>query len=382
MPQDLWSLTDDETFTFAEPLAAAKSETMYPVEITRRRLRGGVSDGVDVVDVDNGRTRITLLPTRGMGIQCVTSGDVHLKWDSPTAGPVHPAYVPVTDPGGLGWLEGFTEWLVRCGLESNGSPEWDTEGRLRYPLHGRIANLPSHFLSLCVDRETGEISLTGRVHETKLFFKKLELTTTLTTQVGSSEFTVRDTVTNHSATPAEFQLLYHINTGMPFASPGGTVTVPFHTMAPRTPASTANLPTWDTLCPESPGSEEVVFFFEPATDADGLCHAMLATADKTRGLLLSFRPDELPYFSFWKCRMAHADGYVCGIEPATNLPNNRSFEKSHGRVMPLAPGASRTHTLRFRILHTAAEVAETHHLIRTIPASRTILHAPREEWTP
>lgn len=381
MPKDTWSLTDD-TFTLSEPMAAPHSETLFPVEITKNRLHGGPSDGVDVVAVDNGKTRITLLPTRGMGIQCVACGDVQLKWDSPVLGPVNPAFVPVTDPGGLGWLEGFTEWLVRCGLDSNGSPEWDDAGRLRYPLHGRIANTPAHRVELSVDREAGEIALTGTVREAKLFFKKLELTSTLTTRVGSSEFTVRDTVTNLSAQPSGFQLLYHINTGQPFASPGGSVAVPFKTMAPRTPASVENLPAWDTLCPETPASDEVVFFFEPAVDDAGLCHALLTNASRERGLQLSFRPAELPFFAFWKSRLPNADGYVCGIEPATNLPNNRSFEQAHGRVIPLAPGESRTHTLHFRILHTASEVTATAEMIRAIPGDRTILPAPRDEWTP
>ena len=33
------------------------------------------------------------------------------------------------DPGGLGWLEGFDELFVRCGLDSNGPPLFDAQGR-------------------------------------------------------------------------------------------------------------------------------------------------------------------------------------------------------------------------------------------------------------
>ena len=58
-------------------------------------------------------------------------------------GPVHPKFVPLAEPSGVGWLDGFDELLCRCGLVSNGAPEFDERGQLRYGLHGRIANLPA-----------------------------------------------------------------------------------------------------------------------------------------------------------------------------------------------------------------------------------------------
>ena len=36
--------------------------------VRQRRLRGGLSDGVDVVEIDNGALRLEVLPTRGMGV--------------------------------------------------------------------------------------------------------------------------------------------------------------------------------------------------------------------------------------------------------------------------------------------------------------------------
>src|SRR5688500_17115292 len=33
-----------------------------------RRLQGGLSDGVDLIELDNGALKLTLVPTRGMGI--------------------------------------------------------------------------------------------------------------------------------------------------------------------------------------------------------------------------------------------------------------------------------------------------------------------------
>jgi hypothetical protein len=189
--------------------------------VHKKRLEGGLSAGVEMVEVDNGRLRFCLLPTRGMGLWKAWLGDFEFGWRSPVRGPVHPAFVPVAEPSGLGFLDGFDELLTRCGLTSNGAPEFDAHGKLLYPLHGRIANLPAHFLETTVDGETGEIRVTGDVAETRFLVRSLNLRSSIITRVGQPGFTIEDEVTNASAQPAEFQLLYHINLGRPLLDEGG-----------------------------------------------------------------------------------------------------------------------------------------------------------------
>ncbi|MDR2439050.1 MAG: aldose 1-epimerase family protein [Planctomycetaceae bacterium] len=388
MSQQHWTLLDvkqgifQEFFEFSEQLKQPDTDCLIPVHINKHRLHGGISDNVDVVNLNNGRISLVILPTRGMGIWKAQCDDVELKWNSPIMGPVHPSWVPIYDQSGLGWLEGFDEWLVRCGLESNGSPEFDTNGMLRYPLHGRIANLPAHHLSLSINHETGEITLTGKIIESKLFFKKLELHSSLTTYAGSTKFVIRDTITNLSAESGEFELLYHINTGQPFASPGSRVVVPFEKMAPRTEAAAQNLSEWDKLGPETPGSEEVVFFFEPGADQNGNCKVLLLNNQGNRGLVLSFNRNAFPYFSFWKSRLANTDGYVCGLEPSVNFPNNRSFEKEQGRIVTLKPSESQTFELQFDILCNTEAVLKTEQEIRNLKTKNIIEPKPKKEWTP
>src|SRR6202008_2548122 len=103
-------------------------------------LHGGRREGVQVAEVNNGRLRLALLPQRGMGIWKAWVDGVEFGWQSPVQGPVHPAFVPLEDASGLGWLEGFDELLCRCGLQSNGAPDFDAHGSVLHPLHGRIAN--------------------------------------------------------------------------------------------------------------------------------------------------------------------------------------------------------------------------------------------------
>src|SRR5262249_27251074 len=128
-----------------------------------RTCRGGCSEGVHVVTLDNGAMSIDVLPTRGMGIWRVRRGDNTLGWQAPARDAVNPAFVPVMEPAGLGWLDGFSELLCRCGLESNGPPEFDEAGRLLRPLHGRIANTPAHRVELILNEDAGRLALRGVV---------------------------------------------------------------------------------------------------------------------------------------------------------------------------------------------------------------------------
>ena len=107
----------------------------------------GKALGMKCLTVETDKLRTVILPFRGMGIwkswartsersanqangSNSTDNDwVEFGWSSPVQGPVHPSLVPIGDPSGIGWLEGFDELLVRCGLLSNGAPEFD--GRVR-----------------------------------------------------------------------------------------------------------------------------------------------------------------------------------------------------------------------------------------------------------
>ena len=85
----------------------------------------------------NGDFHFIVVPTHGMGIRRAKSWRAALRLAVAGQGPVHPALVHLWEPSGIGWLDGFDELLVRCGLDSNGAPEFRPDGRLRYPLHGR-----------------------------------------------------------------------------------------------------------------------------------------------------------------------------------------------------------------------------------------------------
>lgn len=386
MPKHTWTLTDVDEDVYLDRLALGPADvpgTPPGWGISKRTLRGGLRDGVDLIEMDNGVLRAAVIPTRGMGIWRIMAGEVFLGWRSPVRGPVHPAFVHLWEPSGIGWLDGFDELLVRCGLESNGAPEFDAQGRLRYPLHGKIANQPARKVEVHIDSDSGTLSVCGVVEEARLFGNKLRMVSTISARVGQPVLTVTDAITNPSAEPADLELLYHINFGVPLVQPGARVVLPVARMAPRDAVAVTNVSEWDIYGPESPGTPEAVFFFDLAADAAGKTQVLLYNAAGQQGVSLRFSKTQLPYFTLWKNRQAAADGYVTGLEPGINFPNRKSFEKEKGRVAQLAPGETRTFELAIEVHPTAESVAAAQQAIaalqqRVVPQ---ILRHPDGEWS-
>ncbi|HNY26963.1 MAG TPA: aldose 1-epimerase family protein [Candidatus Sumerlaeota bacterium] len=387
MTEKRFTFTDIQAGIYEELFSYSEQDPSHPAygcQITKKRLCGGPSDGVDIVKVNNGHLAFEALPTRGMGLWKAWCGGVEIGWSSPVKRPVHPSLVPLTQPDGLGWLEGFGELLCRCGLESNGAPEFDAKGQLVYPLHGRIANRPAYCVEATVNNESGELSLTGDVDEARLFFNKMWLHSTIRTQPGSSSLTILDTVTNLSAEPGELELLYHINFGIPFLTPGARVLLPLAKLAPRDADAQKDLNTWNIYGPETPGSREVVFFTELAADSQGNTRVLLRNAEGNRAISLRMNRHQLPYFILWKNRLAAADGYVTGLEPALNFPNVKSFEKKRGRVAILQPGESRIFEITLEVHEGAEAVASAEKAVAQLQAGSTpaILDHPDPAWSP
>lgn len=386
MPTRTWTLTDVARDLYLDKLTVGHAEvggTAQGYTVSKRRLAGGLRDGIDLVEIDNGRLRVAVVPTRGMGLWKAWHGDWEIGWHSPVKGPVNPSFVSLWEPGGIGWLAGFDELLGRCGLESNGAPEFDDQGRVKYPLHGKIANQPADKVELSIDGDSGEIKLTGEVDERRMFFNHLRLRSTLVTRAGESGFRIIDEVTNPSASPAELELLYHINLGEPLLGGGAMIIAPVKTLVPRNARAAEGISTWNSYGPPQQGFVEQVYLMELLADDRGETRVLLKSPHGERGLALTFNLQQLPRFTLWKCTQASADGYVTGLEPCLNFPNPRSYEKAQGRVVTLAPCERRTFEIGFEIHATADSVAAAETAIRQLQsrATPTIHPQPLAGWT-
>jgi hypothetical protein len=353
------------------------------VSVKHGHFVGGKATGVEVVYVDSGAVRALLLPGRGMGIWKLWVDDTEFGWSSPVDGPVHPSLVPVMEPGGLGWLEGFDELLVRCGLESNGAPDRDASGTLRYPLHGRIANLPARDVHVEFNAETGLVEIVGDVLETKLFFNRLRLRSRIGFHAGSTAVHIVDEVTNERSLPTTVQMLYHINLGAPVLSDGSEVEAALSVLAPKDSLSAGEMNQWNKIDAPQVGYAERVYFSQPTAGEDGWSAALLRTSNQQLGMGVRYDTSTLPYFILWKNPAAMNEGYVVGLEPATNLPNGRTFETNQGRVVNLESGATVRFQLELHPMVTSASVAQFSSLINELAktAKTEILNAPKSGWS-
>ena len=344
-----YTLLDTRNNVYIDSLVISDSFNGFDIEISKERLHGGLQDGVDVLKVNTGRLSFTVLITRGMNIQELKCDDVSLQWNSPVQGPVHPSYVPIWASGGCGWLEGFSEWIARCGLGSNGAPEFTDNGVLKYPLHGRLSNLPARKVEVVVDSQ-GVVLICGEVLEASVFGHSFLLKVLYRVEAGSSVLQVQDSVVNLSPNDDEFELLYHINTGKPFLSAGARFHAAYHRMCPRDVHATNELDQWDSYREPITGCNETCYFFDLVSDSQGLTSVVLNNSGEDRGVALTFPKTAFPCFTLWKTQRPDNDIYVTGLEPATNYPNTRSFEKKNGRVVALAAGEERVFKFEVNVL--------------------------------
>lgn len=360
--------------------------------ISKRTLRGGVSEGVDVIEVDNGLLSVSVLPTRGMGLWRGRCGDVELGWQSPVALPVNPRFVNLTERNGLGWLAGFNEWLCRCGLASNGAPGIDVvrdnQGNaIEVPLtlHGKIANTPAHRVQIDASTDdSGRLSVTGVVDETMMFGPCLRLRSQVVTGIGSNRLEIIDEVVNLSGQAAELELLYHTNIGPPLLEAGSQFVAPVRDVAPSNPRAAEGIEHWQLYEPPTSGNVEQCYFVDLATNPQEQTLVLLRNAAGDLGISLHFNRRQLPCFTLWKNTQAVEDGYVTGLEPSTSLPNLKTFERQQGRVTTLDPGAAYESRFEIAIHATADEVAAVEREIEELAGdARVLVHRqPQADRSP
>ena len=348
--------------------------------VQKRSLHGGKQEGVDLITIDNGVMQIDLIPTRGMNIYEIRSGDMRLGWDSPVEGIVHPSLVDLESRGGLGWLEGFNEWMVRCGLEFAGHPGTDEfvnntgeTATMDLTLHGKIGNIPASEVEVIVDSEAPHrIRVRGVVYEKFFYGPKLKLVTELSVVPGEETFRIDDTVTNLGAFDQEFQIIYHANFGAPLLGKDARVHAAVKSIAPMNDHAAKSIDGYATYREPTAGFVEQVYLVEPYTDQDGKTGAVLQNATGDRAASMRWSIDQLPFLTIWKNTAATAEGYVTGIEPATGYPFNRKIEREAGRVPKLGSGQSRQFTLDIGLHRGAANVKAAVDTIKAIQGNRKV----------
>ncbi len=333
--------------------------------VRKHTLHGGKQEGVDVIVVNNGRLSFTVVPTRGMNVLKAELGNVRLGWESPVKEVVHPQFINLQSRGGLGWLEGFNEWMVRCGLEWAGHPGKDKfinntgdEAEMDLTLHGKIGNTPASEVEVVIDRAPApRIRIRGRVDERMFYGPKLELWTEISTEPGAETFRIEDAVANYGAYDQEFQIIYHANYAAPLLEGGSRFVAAAKEVRPFNAHAAKSLATFNEYVAPTKGFVEQVYGILPFADDKNRTTVMLKNAAGDKAVSMGYSIEQLPYFTLWKNTTAMEEGYVTGLEPGTGFPANRSIERQAGRVPKLNPGETRRFAIDFGI-HTGKQNVE------------------------
>jgi hypothetical protein len=359
-----WSLSSAEV---------PQEGTLPPWKIVKRTLEGGQQEGVEIIEVDSGAMQFTVVPTRGLSIWNGQAGNITLGWDSPVKKIIHPRFIDLSRRNGLGWLDGFGGWIVRCGLASVGPPCLDGDKALT--LHGRIDYLPASYVEVRYEASPiPRIFVRGTIEE-----GHLRLTSEISIAIGSSAILLDDLVGNIGDATQEMQMLYHINFGPPLLGEGACMVAPIQQIVPRDQRAAEEAgKDWLTFHgPQGPTYTEQVYLMELQSDPCGNTAAMLRAPDRASAALLTFNVRELPHFILWKNEVPTDAGYVTGLEPATSYPFPRPFEREDGRVPTVQPGESRRMCLRIDILSSPESVRiEADRIQARITVSPIVLPTP------
>ncbi|MFB0523770.1 MAG: DUF4432 family protein, partial [Candidatus Bathyarchaeia archaeon] len=123
---------------------------------------------------------------------------------------------------------------------------------------------------------------------------------------------------------------------------------------------------FDVYGPPETGFVEQVYFIKPAAGSDGRTKAMLVNSDATKAVSIAFNTNELPCLTVWKNTAAEEEGYVTGLEPGTNFPNPKPFERRRKRVVTLKAGEERRAEVILSVHTSEEEVREVSESIERI----------------
>jgi Domain of unknown function (DUF4432) len=340
-----------------------------PFSVRMRTLHGGRQEGVCIVDIDTGAMKISVVPTRGMNVLEAIVGNVRIGWESPVSEVVNPAFIELNGRGGLGWLEGFNEMVVRCGYEWVGHPGMDKGVLL--PLHGLAANIPASKVALSIDEEPPyTIRLKGELKEQAFKLVNFVIETELSTEPGAQHFSIHDTLNNNGDYPKEYEALYHSNFGPPLLDPGAGFSAPVQQVSPFNERAVGEVADWQKYREPTRDYDETVFNVVPYGDENGETLAVLHNAASDLGVSLGFNIQELPVFSLWKNTDTLGQGYVTGLEPGTSWAYNRSFQRALNRVPTIGPKEQRHFDITYTFLADKSAVDSALQQVQKIQQDR------------
>lgn len=286
--------------------------------------------------VNGGGLDFDVHPDRALDIGAASFNGIPLAWLSSTGITRPDAY----EPQGRGWLRTFGGGLVTtCGLDSFGPPADDEDGVSG--MHGRIGTVPARLTE--VTATSVVVAVAGEVRQAGVFQENLVLRRRISSRVGSSSFTIDDTVTNEGESRSPHMVLYHVNLGWPLLDAGAVIDIPAASVEPRDPDAVEGFDVRNEIGEPQVGFREQVYVHRASDDR------VARVTNAARGLTFTLRHSEtLPALFQWK--LTATKHFVLGLEPA-NTPEiqGRAAARANGLLPYLAPGESRSYSIEIEV---------------------------------
>ena len=323
--------------------------------VRRAELTEGNERGAGLIEVFNASGLcFSLLPGRALDIASAHYKGMSLCFRSKT-GDVGPAFY---EPAGYDWMRGsFMGLLTTCGLTFVGHPEVDPEEEnTELGLHGRLSYIPAKDVSARGVWEGDDyvIRVGGRMREHAMFGHCLEMTREISTVLGEKTIRIHDRVENLGVDPAPLMVVYHTNPGWPLLDRGARMLI--------NSKKSTEWPQDREVAPEDyckiggprAKAHDDVYVHRPAADRRGMVHVGLVNDRLGLGLTWTFPRRELPILNQWQ--HFHKGTYVTGLEPGNCSVLGRAWNRKHGTLEYIAPGATRDFHLQLGVLDGAREI--------------------------
>ena len=262
---------------------------------------------------------------------------------------------------GLDWLRTFGGGLLTtCGLSHVGGPETDEFGQRG--IHGEISNLNAEVESIIQpDPVAGkmDMSISGRMKETKALGPNLELKRTISATLGKATIRIRDEVINRGNMPAPHMLLYHFNFGWPLVDEGTDIIWQGKWQPRQGNRNKIFIEGNDfKKCPapldDHSGTGEEVAMIDINADGAGWCSCGLHNAQLGLALSLRFKKEQLPWLINWQ-HWGKGE-YVTGLEPSTNQLIGQAQARERNELIFLQPGETRIYELELEVLDNKEKI--------------------------
>jgi hypothetical protein len=237
-----------------------------------------------------------------------------------------------------------------------GSPSVDDGEALG--IHGRISYVPASNTWADAEWEGDQYRLwaRGKVAETAALGTNLVMTREISTALGASSLTIRDTVENRTHSRVPHMMLYHFNIGFPVLSEDARLLLNSEEVTGRDAVSTASLDRWDRFDAPEPAREHQLFYHRLCPDEAGKAHVVLVgfLAGDPIAVYISYTHAVLPWFANWKC--LQSGNYVTGLEPANAWVEGRAVEREAGRLRFLDAWEKVSYEVEFGVLTGASAI--------------------------